>query len=99
MTADLIDQVEAYAKLNVGQLLKIMQIDGKFVSLMCLALLSKLDRGTAKYQMAEVRYLIYVLLRELMRTPLVGFDRTNKKSGGKKQQMMLKDSTPTNTTL
>ena len=43
-----------------------MQIDGKFVSLMCLALLRKLDRGTAKYQMAEVRYLIYVLLRELM---------------------------------
>ena len=74
----LIEQVEAYAKLNVGQLLKIMQIDGKFVSLTCLALLRKLDRGTTKYQMAEVRYLIYVLLRDLMQTPLVGFDAKSK---------------------
>ena len=65
-----------------------MQIDGKFVSLMCLALLRKLDRGTTKYQMAEVRYLIYVLLRELMMTPLVGFDaKANKKKKGIKNDL------------
>ena len=67
-----------------------MQIDGKFVSLMCLALLRKLDRGTTKYQMAEVRYLIYVLLRELMMTPLVGFDaKANKKKKGIKNDVKM----------
>ena len=78
-----------YAKLNVGQLLKIMQIDAKFVSLMCLALLRKLDRGTAKYEMGEVRYLIYVLLRELMQTPLVGFEAKQKKRISRQQNKML----------
>ena len=43
-----------------------MQIDGKFVSKVCLVLERKLNRGTPKYAMAEVRYLIYVLMRELM---------------------------------
>ena len=63
--------METYAKLNVGQLITIIKIDAKFVSLTCLALLSKLRRPTIKYQMAEVRYLIFALLRELMQTPLV----------------------------
>ena len=73
LTQEVVDRVEAYAKLNVGQLVKILQIDAKFVSLMCMALLSKLYRDTIKYHMLEVRYLIFVLLRELMQTPLVGF--------------------------
>ena len=71
----------------MGQLLKILQIDGKFVSHMCLALLRKLDRGTPKYHMAEIRYLIYVLLRDLMQTPLVGFDQKKSRAskiGGNK---------------
>ena len=42
---------------------------------MCLALIRKLDRDTKKYKMAEVRYLIYTLLKELMQTPLVGFEK------------------------
>ena len=75
LTAELAEQVETYAKLNVGQLIKIMQIDGKFVSLTCLALIRKLERKTQKYAMAEVRYLIFVLLKELMQTPLQSFDR------------------------
>ena len=52
-----------------------MQIDSKFVSLTCLALIRKLERKTQKYAMAEVRYLIYVLLKELMQTPLQSFDK------------------------
>jgi hypothetical protein len=33
---------------------------------MCLALIRKLERDTNKYKMAEVRFLIFVLLKELM---------------------------------
>ena len=65
---------------------------------MCLALLKKLDRGTPKYKMAEVRYLIYVLLRELMRTPIVGFELANKKSVDKRKRMQIKDSVKSNAT-
>ena len=35
LTPKLAEQVEAYAKLNCGQLIKIMQIDSKFVPKMC----------------------------------------------------------------
>ena len=54
-----------------------MQIDGKFVPKMCQSLIRKLHRGTTKYAMAEVRYLIYTLIKELMQTPLHGFDSQN----------------------
>lgn len=77
LTPKLAEQVEAYAKLNCGQLIKIMQIDSKFVPKMCQALNRKLHRGTQKYAMAEVRYLIYILLSELMHTPLKDFDRAS----------------------
>ena len=40
-----------------------------------MALISKMNRGTPKYEMAEVRYLILLLLKELMQTPLVGFEK------------------------
>jgi len=74
LTAELVEQVETYAKLNCSQLIKIMQIDAKFVPKMCQALIRKLHRGTTKYKMAEVRYLIFTLIKELMQTPLHVFD-------------------------
>lgn len=46
LTPQLAEQVAAYAKLNCGQLIKIMQIDSKFVPKMCQALNRKLHRGT-----------------------------------------------------
>ena len=76
------EQVETYAKLNVDKLIQILKIDGKFVSLMCLTLIRQLERKSLKYQMAEVEYLVLVLLKELMQTPLIGFDQQKKKKKG-----------------
>ena len=82
LTPESAEQVETYAKLNVDKLIQILKIDGKFVSLMCLTLIRQLERKSVKYQMAEVEYLVLVLLKELMQTPLIGFDQQKKKKKG-----------------
>ena len=41
--------------------------------------------------MAEVRYLIYCLLRELMQTPLVDFDGKKKKKAKKNKNGEIKN--------
>ena len=63
----MLEQIENYAKQSSGQLVKIMQIDNKFVPRVCKALIHKLVTTKNKqHKQPEVQLLVFNLIKEIM---------------------------------